>query len=329
MLAQPALSWIMPWRRQRDSVKMVGWLFLIVSIISASTFNGFAKVLGGSLSPLSLLFVSEILTGFFILMSFGLVPTMGKIIRLPREKLLTLLLIGVLSGVSGPFLWFTGLTMTTAVNATLFGKGEMIFLILLAVMFLNEKFTSAHMAAIATIVMGFLMVILRGFQDGISLQWGDFIVLLASLSYAGGSVLFRKKLSHIEPHIALLARSTIAIATFIIAAPFIDHPFGVELRAFPLVLIPALIGFSFISRFLNSFSFYQALERLPVSTISIFGGLDVIGGTLFAFVYVGESIEWYHILGGGLILLGTVLLQVLGIHSSDKHLELHMKQRHV
>ena len=327
MLVQPSQSWLVPWRRQRDTTMTVGWIFLLIAVTAGSTFNGFAKVLGGSLSPLSLLFVSEVLTGFFVLFSFGLLPTITKIIRLPRKTLLTLLLLGTLSGVAGPFLWFAGLSMTTAVNATLFGKGEMIFLITLAVLFLGERFTSAHLAAIVTIVMGFLMVVLRGFQDGIALQTGDLIVLLASFSYASGSILFRKKLSHIDPHIALFSRSTVAITTFLVVSPFLDHPFGVELRAFPLILIPALIGFSFVSRFLNSFCFYQAIERLPVSTISIVGGLDVVGGALFAHFYVGEPIFWYHVLGGGLILLGTVLLQVLGIHPSEEHLELHMKQR--
>lgn len=327
MHLNPALSRFAFWHRQSDSALTIGWIFLAISVTSASTFNGFAKVLGGYLSPLSLLFVSEILTGFFVLFSFGLVPTIKKISRLPRKTLLLLLAIGTLSGVCGPFLWFWGLSMTSAVNATLFGKGEMLFLISLAVLFLGERWTSTHLAAVLTILVGFLTVVLRGFQDGIDLKPGDLIVLLASFSYASGSILFRLKLGHLEPQIPLLARSLVAIATFFLISPFLDHPFGSEIRAFPLIMIPALLGFSFVSRFMNSFSFYQAIERLPVATISIVGSLDVLGGAIFAHVYVGEPIFWYHFLGGGMILFGTMLLHVVGIHEDEKHLELHMKHK--
>jgi len=327
MLLSAPLSWLLPWKHGARSAVTVGWIFLAISILAGSTFNGFAKVLSGSLSPFSLLFLSEILTGFFVLFSFGLLPTLRAIVNLPSKTFVLLTGIGVLSGVAGPFLWFLGLEHTTAVNATLFGKGEMIFLIMLAIWMLKERWTSAHAAAICTIVLGFLMVILRGFQDGIDLQTGDVMILLAALSYASGSVCFRKFLGHIEPHIALFFRSSVAIVTFLTVSPFLRNNLGSELAAFPIILIPTIIGFSFVSRFLNSFCFYQAIERLPVATISIVGALDVVGGTVFAHVYVGEPVYWYHALGGGLILLGTVLLHVLGLHANERHGERHLKQR--
>ena len=60
----------------------------------------------------------------------------------------------------------------------------------------------------------------------------------------------------------------------------------------------------------------------------MFSTLNVIGGVAFAHVYLGEAIEWYHLIGGGLIILGALLLEILGIHPSEDAAEEHLKQHH-
>ena len=315
------------WRRETLSERATGGLYLGVSTLSASSFNSFAKTLTGAFSALTLLFVSELLTAFFVLFSFGCVPTLKRILRLKSADLRWMIVMGCLSGIAGPMLWFTGLSFTTAINAGFFGKSEMIFLLLLAHFVLREKITSAHFAAIITVLAGITVISLHGFTEGLSLQKGDLLIMLAALCYGTGNIVFRKKLSHIEPHLVLFSRSCTAIATFFLISPFLQHPFIQEVRAFPLVLLPALIGFGFISRFLNSVTYYQAIERLPVTTVSLVGTLDIIGSMLFAFLYLGEPILWYHYLGGTFILLGNILLELLGTHPSEEHLEQHLKQR--
>ena len=62
--------------------RKIGWVFLAVSILAGSTSPSFAKQLTTSFSPLSLLFVSEILLITFSMLSFGLVPIIRKITEL-------------------------------------------------------------------------------------------------------------------------------------------------------------------------------------------------------------------------------------------------------
>ena len=141
------------------------------------------------------------------------------------------------------------------------------------------------------------------------------------------SIYYRKYLSHIEPHVALFTRSSVAMGTFFIVAPFMPHPFIAEVMSFPKELFPALIGFGFIGRFLNSVTYYEAIEKLELTTVSLVGSLGIVFSTLFAFFYLGEPIEWYHYVGGAFIILGTLLLELVGAHPNKEHLELHMKQR--
>jgi drug/metabolite transporter (DMT)-like permease len=117
------------------------------------------------------------------------------------------------------------------------------------------------------------------------------------------------------------------VTTFFLASPFIEHPFITEILLLPLAMIPVLIIFAFVSRFLNSVMYYMAIDRLPVTTVSLVSTLDIIGSIAFAFFYLGEPVLWYHYFGGAFIVLGNVLLELLGTHETDKHLEQHLKQR--
>lgn len=318
------------WKRESLSDKAIGGVALATGVVAGSTFNTFAKSLRTSLSPLSLLFVSEILTAIFVMLSFGLVPVFKEMLHIPRAQWKWLACLAILSGIGGPLLWFTGLSYTTAINAGFFAKAEVIFLLLLAQIVLKEKITMAHVAAICTVIAGIAVISLQGFTQGLQLQTGDLLIMLAVFCYAAANIIFRNKLHGIaHPHVALFCRSLTAIGAFFLVSPFIEHPFISEIQAFPAALFPALIGFAFISRFLNSVTYYVAIDRLPVTTISVVSALDIIGGTVFAFLVLGEPILWYHYLGGAFILLGNILLELLGTHASPDQQEAHLKQRMV
>ena len=316
------------WKQESYSSETVGWMALVAMVLSCSTYNGFAKALTNALSPLSLRFLSEVLTGFFVLLSFGTIPTLRKLMQLPRAMLLPLVSIGLLSGFAAPLLHFGGIHLTTAVNSALFGNMESVFLTLLAVLVLRESFSRAHLASILTVLLGATVIALRGFSAGVSLQSGDLLVLFSCLAYSGGSVVYRKYLHHCDPHIAILARSITAIACFFLVSPFLPMTLGEEVVSFPIALLPVLFGFAFISRFLNGFTFYAAMERLPTTTVSMALMLPVIGSIAFSHFYLHEEIFLYHFVGGGLIIAGACLLEFMGIHPTEEHLEKHLRQAH-
>lgn|SRR3989338_4309191 len=315
------------WQQESVSSKTIGWIALAVCIFSASTYNVFAKTLTGAISPLTLFFMSELLTGFFVVLSYGFMPVVRSVLRVKKKSILPLICIGFTNGTIAPLLLFPGLKMSSAVNASLFGNTEMVFLILLAVVALREPFRREHMLSVCTMIAGMLIIGLRGFTEGLQFHPGDFLLVLSGLSFAVGSIVFRKYLHHIEPQIVLFVRSSVAITCFFLMSPFLRHPLIEEIRAFPLAMIPVLLGFGFISRFLNIFSFYEALDRLPVTVVSLFTNLTMITSILFAWWMLGEPISGYHYAGGILIVLGTLILEVSGTHPTPKELEQHLRQR--
>lgn len=321
-------TWPWEWRRRAMTEAGVGWLALSTCVLAGATFNPFAKALSPALSPLSLVFLSEVLVLLFVLMSYGAVPILHTLLRLERRDVLTLAAMGLVSGLAGPLLWFTGLSMTTAVNAVFFGRSEMVFLLVGGALFLDERVTRAHVLAMCTIAAGIAVISLQGFTTGLHVQAGDLVIIAAALVFATGSILCRRRLRHVQPHIILGSRSMTALAGFLVFSLFVPHSMPVELAALPATLVPALVGFGFISRFINSVSFYEALKRLPISTISFATAIDVILSAIVAWAMLGEAIRWFHFLGGAFILLGILLLEFLGMRASEKTLEHHVRQRH-
>lgn len=238
-----------------------------------------------------------------------------------------MLTIGLMNGIIAPLLWFSGLQYTSAVNASLFSSTEMMFLMILAVLLLKEEWTFLHFCSTMTIALGIATISLRGFSDGLDIQIGDFLLILASFSFSMGSIIFRKYLHGTDPQLVIFIRSLSPVAGIFLISPFLESPLAHELPSLSYFAIAALLGFGLISRFMNTFTFYEAIDRLPVSTVSMFSHLTMVAAIFFARIFLGEAIEFYHILGGGLIIFGTLLLEIRGLHPSEEHLESHLTER--
>lgn len=316
-------------RRETFASRSIGWIALSVMILASSTHNSFSKALTEALSPLSIVFLSEFLTAFFIFLSFGTLPTIRTLLHVHQKEIAPLLLFGILNGIIAPFFLFTGLQYTTAVNGELFGRWEVIAFIFFGYFLLGERhFTRTHLLAGIIIALGILTVTLEGFQKSFSFHIGDLLIVLAMSVYACGATVFKRFLSRVQPQVAIVGRSLIAMMAFFLLSPFHQHPLLAELRLFPFELLPVLIGFGAISRFLHLLSFYEAIEHLPVSTVSLVSTLNIVGGVTFAHLYLGESVLWYHFTGGALIVLGTLSLELLGVHPTPEHHERHIQQHH-
>ena len=307
---------------------VVGSISITLMVISGSVYPVFGKQLTTAFSPLSLLFISEMMGGLFVLMSFGLLPLVRKVKTLNRSHCHSLVAMGILSGVISPYLWFKGLLHTTAVNAELFSRSEMIFMIFLSVIILHEKISKKQILPLIVILAGVLFVALKGFTVGIDMGKGDVLIVLSAVTYAFGSVIVKKNLNDVHPELIILARAGCATAFFVCVSPFVTHNLITELSTMPSNLFVALLAYGFIAKFLGIYSFHEAIETLKVSTVSIFSTLSIIGGITFAALYLGEQIHQYHIIGTVFIVLGVIMMQRAGLHANKAVHEHHIRQHH-
>lgn len=323
------LSAVLPRPRRRALCpSSVGWIALTVMIVSGSTTASFGKQLTAYFSPLSMLFLSEVMLLLFAVLSFGVLPILRHMKRLKRSVLLPLFTAGVLNGVLAPVFWFTGLEQTFAVNSQIFGNAETLFLLLFGIVLMHQVPKRSQWFGGSIVFLGLLIVALRGFSEHLSIARGDVFIIVAGCFYGLGGALIRKFLHHIEPQVVIVARACSAIAFFFALSPFVAHPFVLELRSFPWELLSVLVGYGLISRFLLIFSYYESLERLPLPTVSLVGTVGVATSMLFAHWYLGEVIAWYQTFGASLIILGAIVVQWSNIHRLEDHLVHFLKTQH-
>jgi len=205
---------------------------------------------------------------------------------------------------------------------------ELVFVFILSGMFLKQKITRDKMLALTMILLGAIIVSLRGFENGLLFHRGDFLIFFGVAWFATGSTILKKYLRDLHPEMLIVCRFAAAAFLFFALSPFIEHTIVEEIKSAPIDIIPAILGFGFIARFLYIFCFYEAVEHLPITKVSSFGTLSIIGAAIVAYFYLGEAIEWYHFLGGSLIIAGVLTMQLIGIHINSKRHEHHMKQHH-
>lgn len=280
------------------------------AVIWSGTYNALAKGLTPFLSPITLLLLSEALTAVFIILTFGIVPLCKELRTMNAKSIAIAAGIGLLNSAVAPLLWFTGLARTSAINASMLSSAEVLCVLILGSVLLHEKIGRMQALGGLTVFVGIVIINVATVSESISVHVGDVLVLLGAFTSGTGAVLFKKYISHVMPELAIAIRNVAAIIAVSIASFFLSHSFGAEVAAFPLRLVVLLLAFTFFSRYLNLTFYYEALDRLPATTVSLIEIATPLAGLTFAFLILGEQIHANQMLGGIFIVFGLMLEQV-------------------
>lgn len=210
-------------------------------------------------------------------------------IRANRGDLKKAFLVGLFGTALAYLAYSFGARMSTAINAALITRSEVLFSFMLSWLFLGEKITRRLVAYSLAIIVGLAIVILQG--RSLELHIGDFILLLVPLFWQLGHVI-AKRLPYSSPTIAAL-RNTFG---FLLLLPLAIAT-GLEISAFVIAegLVIAL-GQLVWYRSIKLINLSKATAIItPAPAVAI--GLGIL---------LGESFTVYHALGFLLITLGTL-----------------------
>ncbi|WP_297089943.1 DMT family transporter [Thermococcus sp.] len=210
-------------------------------------------------------------------------------IRANRGDLKKAFLVGLFGTALAYLAYSFGARMSTAINAALITRSEVLFSFMLSWLFLGEKITRRLVAYSLAIIVGLAIVILQG--RSLELHIGDFLLLLVPLFWQLGHVI-AKRLPYSSPTIAAL-RNTFG---FLLLLPLAIAT-GLEISAFVIAegLVIAL-GQLVWYRSIKLINLSKATAIItPAPAVAI--GLGIL---------LGESFTVYHALGFILITLGTL-----------------------
>jgi drug/metabolite transporter (DMT)-like permease len=285
----------------------LGYVFAIGSLLSGGSFNALAKDLTPYLSPFSLLFLSEFLTCLFIILSFGFFPLLRAFRSLSWTSVFWAGVVGLCNSVLSPLLWYTGLSSTSASNASILSCVDIIMILFASRILLHESIERMQYIGVSIILCGILaMNIQTNAHPLFVLNAGDFLLITSGFVSGIGVVIYKKYLSAVMPELAILIRTTLAatcVGAFILLSS--GHSLRGDLSVFPVTKIISLLVFAFFARYINLTFFYQALDRLPAHTLSMIQIVSPLSGLFFAWLLLHESLQYNQVFGVILILLGV------------------------
>lgn len=227
-----------------------------------------------------------------------------KVEHLPRLFLAALFMAGL-----NIALFYQGMKRTTAIDASVIDLSIPLISVVVAWWFLKEKVFAINLVGIllgflgGVIVIGLPLIFLGNFS-GITL-FGDLLIVLSSISFVIGSLLFKKMLN-IYPPLILTA------VTFIFAALIFFVPALVEYIVNPgwigKISILGIMGLVYIV-FLSSISAYflllWGLSKIELSHANLFQYLEPAVAASLAVPLLGERISFSFIVGTVLVALGV------------------------
>lgn len=279
------------------------YLVLITVLISglANFFNKFGlEVLGKNAYQYTTLknIIPAIILSVFILTPF----IWPKLKKLTKNQWLKLFLIGLIGG-SIPFLlFFKGLSLTSAVSASFIHKTLFIWVAILALPILKEKFSKIQLLAVFILLGG--NIIFGGFK---SFSWGyaHTLILIATILWAIENVIAKITLKDVDFLILAWGRMFFGSLILIGFLAWTNNISGLFTINYSQFLWLALVGLLLTGYVIT---WYGALKKLPITIVASFLVLASPITTLLNNIFITHKFPNKDILGLLTVIVALIIL---------------------
>jgi drug/metabolite transporter (DMT)-like permease len=213
-----------------------------------------------------------------LLFAFLILPkALPELKSLPRKQWLTL---GVIGGVGGsiPFLlFFYGLSSGTAVSAAFIHKTLFIWVAILAVPFLGERLGKFHIAALATLVGG--NILLLGWPKSLLISGGELMIFAATLLWAVEAIIAKRVMKQVSSNVAAFGRmffGAIVMLVFLAVTGKLSTIASLSGQQIGWVILTSVFLFGYV------YCFYTGLKYAPASVVA---SILVLGSVITSLLY--------------------------------------------
>lgn len=238
-----------------------------------------------------------------------------KNLRFSRTDWLLLAGVGASSIALHQITLAAGVQTTTAGNASLILGLNPLATALLAMLFLGEGMTWRKGLGISMGFAGVLVVVISQ-HGGLHMNgWGDAIMFFSMLMYVTGGLLIRKLVVRGVPVLLITALSQLFGVVFLWGVALMVQPasyyIGLDVSAFQWLVIFASGA---LSTALGSVGWNYGIRQLGASRTAVFLNGMPMASLIFAAIFLGESLQFVHLLALCMIVGGVYL----GSRSVDK-----------
>ncbi len=238
------------------------------------------------------------------------------------QKNFILMMTYALLGISGfnSFIYL-GLQDTTATNALLINSSVPIIIIFLTALIFKQKISNMQISGIILSTLGVIFLVLQGDFNRIkSLEFnqGDMWIIIAGFIWALYSVLLKirpKDLHGLDFIAAIVFLGTIVLFFFYVGFGFTVESTITSVSNNYIVILYVV----FFPSILSYIFWHKGIHEIGADKTGQFTHLMPIFGSILAFIFLGETLEFYHLLG--MLLIGFGIYLSLFLKVKTKKLE--------
>jgi drug/metabolite transporter (DMT)-like permease len=216
-----------------------------------------------------------------------------------------MLLLGVVGVGSHNALAYLGLNYTTAMNGVILNSFIPVMIIALSWIFLRQRLAPVQLMGVAVSLSGVLSILSQGSLETLAtfqLNRGDLFVILSMLLWSIYTICLRWKPAGLH---MLTFLFVIAVIGDTVILPFylVESAMGATMTFTP-TSIAALLYVALFSSVLAYIFWNRGVEQVGASVAGLFVHLMPVFGTILAWLFLGERLHAYHVVGIALILSG-------------------------
>tara|TARA_Y100000310_G_scaffold343478_1_gene451310 strand:- start:2788 stop:3696 length:909 start_codon:yes stop_codon:yes gene_type:complete len=261
-------------------------------------------------------FSKNIVVALFLFSVVLLIGEFKVLKNLTKKQWLNLGLIGLIGGAIPFLLFFKGLQLGSVVGGAFIHKTLFIYASLFALLFLKEKLNWKIIVVAGLLLIGNLLLLkIKAFSFG----FGEGLVLIATLFWAGENVLSKHVLKELSGNVVSFGRmffGSVFILIFLMFTGKLNLVYSLSLSQISWIIITSVMLLLFVM------TYYNGLKFVKVSTATSILLLGSPITTLLSFVFAGSNLVLSQVLGILLILVG-ILVSVFFVEFTDSKLQLH------
>ncbi len=225
---------------------------------------------------------------------------------------LYLMLLGLLQITLYNLFFFSGLKYTSSSDATLIIASNPIFTAIFAsLLYKDERLTGKRMLGLLFAISGVILIVIQSPNTDVENRLlGDFIILMAAMTWASFTVLAKPLLKKIKPLTFSAIVTSYGWLFLFISALVIDTEYFkwdviVNLEN---EVVSSLIFLAVFAAAMAYIFFNKGIEIIGPSRTSVFVNLVPVFGVTFSIILLGDNFSSFYILAFAMIVSGVYLV---------------------
>jgi drug/metabolite transporter (DMT)-like permease len=273
------------------------------ALISSALFGSVPTIAKPIISNVNILLLAA---AAYLIASLAFTPLAHRSkISFTRKDYGVLIIVSVCGATVAPLLFFLGLSQSTASDTSLLSNAEIVFTVLLALIFFRERLKPIGFVAVGLVLFG-VTIITTNLQVSSTLfhiNSGHLLILGSTALWALDNNLSRIISTRINSARLVQLKYAIGGTIMVIIIFSMRIPFQIITTQIPSVVLLSVLGFGG-----SLYFFLQSLKRIgTIRTIVIFS-ISSVFGLGFARLFLNEQISIFQIIAIIIMLTGIYLI---------------------